>query len=185
MEELFKYYLSEEEKYALIEKLTPELPLLRTKAEISQEEIANIIGTSRQTYGAIERRARKMSWNTYLSLIWFYDYNRKTHKMIRDMKAFPHELIKQINDGDEPHDFELGLLFQSDTKNILDTLDDQARSTIKTILMVEYSRCNNVSGDAVIKLFEGMDLSNNEMSQNHKNTKTALKNIQRKRAGDE
>ena len=105
--------------------------------------------------------------------------------MIRDMKAFPHELIKQINDGDEPHAFELGLLFQSDTKNILDTLDDQARSTIKTILMVEYSRCNNVSGDAVIKLFEGMDLSNNEMSQNHKNTKTALKNIQRKRAGDE
>lgn len=52
MEELFKYYLSEEEKYALIEKLTPELPLLRAKAEISQEEIANIIGTSRQTYGA-------------------------------------------------------------------------------------------------------------------------------------
>ena len=39
MEELFKYYLSEEEKYALIEKLTPELPILRTKAEISQEEI--------------------------------------------------------------------------------------------------------------------------------------------------
>lgn len=61
MEELFKYYLSEEEKYALIEKLTPELPLLRAKAEISQEEIANIIGTSRQTYGTIERKARKMS----------------------------------------------------------------------------------------------------------------------------
>ena len=97
MEELFKYYLSEEEKYALIEKLTPELPLLRAKAEISQEEIANIIGTSRQTYGAIERKARKMSWNTYLSLVWFYDYNRKTHKLIRNMNAFPHELIKKFN----------------------------------------------------------------------------------------
>ena len=96
MEELFKYYLSEEEKYALIEKLTPELPLLRAKAEISQEEIANIIGTSRQTYGAIERRSRKMSWNTYLSLVWFFDYNRKTHKMIRNMYAFPHELIKKF-----------------------------------------------------------------------------------------
>ena len=180
MEELFKYYLSEEEKYALIEKLTPELPLLRTKAEISQEEIANIIGTSRQTYGAIERRARKMSWNTYLSLVWFYDYNRKTHKMIRDMKAFPHELIKQINDGDEPHDFELGLWFQSDTKNILDTLDDQARSTIKTILMVEYSRCKNVSGDAVIKLFEGIDFSKKEVLEEQQNTTQAIKNIKRK-----
>ncbi len=180
MEELLNYYLSEKEKYSLIEKLTPELPLLRTKAEISQEEIANIIGTSRQTYGAIERKSRKMSWNTYLSLIWFYDYNRKTHKMIREMQAFPHEIIKKFNDGDEPHDFELGLLFQADTKNILDKLDDQARSTIKTILMVEYSRCNNVSGDAVIKLFEGMDFSNNEVSQNEKATTNALKNIKRK-----
>lgn len=185
MEELFKYYISEKEKHALIEKLTPELPLLRTKAEISQEEIANIIGTSRQTYGAIERKARKMSWNTYLSLVWFYDYNRKTHKMIRNMDAFPHELIKQFNDGDEPHDFELGLLFKADTKNILETLDDQARSTIKTILMVEYSRCNNVSGEAVIKLFEGLDFSANENPQTDKDTTTALKNIQRKSLRDE
>ena len=180
MEELFPYYLSEKEKYALIKKLTPELPLLRAKAEISQEEIANIIGTSRQTYGAIERRTRKMSWNTYLSLVWFYDYNRKTHKMIRNMNAFPHELISKFNDGDEPKDFELGLLFQADTKKILETLDDQAISTIKTILMVEYSRCNNISGEAIVKLFEGMDLSKKEVSQDQKNTSQAIKNIKRK-----
>ena len=185
MEELFKYRISEKEKHALIEKFTPELPLLRTKAEISQEEIANIIGTSRQTYGAIERKSRKMTWNTYLSLVWFYDYNRKTHKMIRNLDAFPHEIIKRFNDGDEPHDFELGLLFKADTKNIIESLDDQARSTIKTVLMVEYSRCNNVSGDAVIKLFEGLDLSRNENLQSDKDTATALKNIRRECLRDE
>lgn len=180
MEELYTYYLSEEEKYALMEKLTPELPLLRTKAEISQEEIANIIGTSRQTYGAIERRARKMSWNTYLSLVWFYDYNRKTHKMIRNMDAFPHELIKKFNDGDEPQDFELGLLFRADKKNILESLDEQALSTIRTILMVEYSRCNNLSGDAIVKFFEGFNLLNKEVSELQQNTTQAIKNIKRK-----
>ena len=180
MEEFFKYYLSEEEKCELIKKLTPELPLLRTKAEISQEEIANIIGTSRQTYGAIERRARKMSWNTYLSLVWFYDYNRKTHKMIRGMSAFPHELIKKFNDGDEPQDFELGLLFRADKKNILESLDEQALATIKTILMVEYSRCNNISGEAVVKFFEGIDLSKKEASEEQQNTTQAIKNIKRK-----
>ena len=105
--------------------------------------------------------------------------------MIRNLDAFPHELIKQFNDGDEPHDFELGLLFKADTKNILETLDDQARSTIKTILMVEYSRCNNVSGEAVIKLFEGLDFSANENPQTDKDTTTALKNIQRKSLRDE
>lgn len=181
MEESFKYYLSEEEKYTLIEKLTPELPLLRAKAEISQEEIANIIGTSRQTYGAIERRVRKMSWNTYLSLIWFYDYNRKTHKMVRGMKAFPHELIKQFNDGDEPQDFELGLLFQADTKNILESLDEQARATIKTILMVEYSRCNKISNEAVVKFFEGIDFVNVGVHKNDVEITKALKTIKGKR----
>lgn len=180
MEDLLKYYLSDEEKRALIAKLTPELSTLRAKAEISQEEIATIIGTSRQTYGAIERKARKMSWNTYLSLVWFYDYNRKTHKMIRSMDAFPHELIKKFNDGDEPQDFELGLLFKADKKNILESLDEQAISTIKTILMVEYSRCNNISGEAVVKLFEGIDLSKKEPSENEKNTTRAIKNIKRK-----
>ena len=180
MEELFKYYLSEEEKYALMEKLTPELPLLRAKAEISQEEIANIIGTSRQTYGAIERRTRKMSWNTYLSLVWFYDYNRKTHKMIRNMDAFPHELIKKFNDGDEPQDFELGLLFRADKKNIIETLDEQALATIRTILMVEYSRCNNLLGDAIVKFFDGFNLLNKEVSEQQQNTTQAIKNIKRK-----
>lgn len=180
MKDLFKIYLSEEEKNELIEKLTPELLLLRTKAEISQEEIANIIGTSRQTYGAIERKARKMSWNTFLSLLWFYDYNRKTHKMIRNLSAFPHELIKNINDGDEPHDFELGMLFKDDNRNILESLDEQAFSTLKTILMVEYSRCNNISGEAVVKFFDGIDLSKKEASKEQQNTMQAIKNIKRK-----
>ena len=181
MEEYIKYYLTEEEKNTLIEELTPELSILRTKAEISQEEIANIIGTSRQTYGAIERKARKMSWNTYLSLILFYDFNRKTHKMIRGMRAFPHELIKRFNDGDEPLDFELGLLFQSDSKKIVESLDEQAIATIKTILMVEYSRCNNVSGDAVVKFFEGVNFREYGISSSSQEIATAIKNIKKER----
>ena len=180
MEELLKYHLSEEEKALLIEKLTPELQTLRAKAEISQEEIANIIGTSRQTYGAIERRARRMSWSTYMSLILFYDYNRKTHSMIRNMPAFPHEVIKRFNNGDEPQDFELGLLFQDDKLNILESLDEQALSTIKTILMVEYSRCNNISGEAVVKFFEGIDLSRKDNFKKRESTAKAIKNIKRK-----
>ena len=62
------------EKQCLISMLIPELAVLRTKTKISQDDLANIIGVSRQTYGAIERGVRKMSWNTYVSLI-FYDNN--------------------------------------------------------------------------------------------------------------
>ena len=101
------------------------------------------------------------------------------------MKAFPHELIKKFNDGDEPQDFELGLLFRADKKNIIESLDEQALATIKTILMVEYSRCNNISGEAVVKFFEGIDLSKRDVSKEHQNTKKAIKNIKREKLRDE
>ena len=178
MEELSTFFLSENEKSMLIEALSSELSVLRTKAGISQEELASIIGISRQTYGAIERKNRKMSWNTYLSLIMVYDYNKTTHSMIRESSAYPHKLIKLINNGDEPNELELGQLFSSDKENILSSLDERAIATIKTILMVEYSRCNNISNDAAIRFFEGIDLQANA-SKKDQDTSRAIKKIKK------
>jgi hypothetical protein len=59
-------------------------------------------------------------------------------------------------------------------------LDEQALSTIRTILMVEYSRCNNITGEAVVKFFEGIDLSKKEVLGEQKNASQAIKNIRRK-----
>ena len=94
-----KYWeLSQSLKNEYIEKLTTKLAALRAHADISQEDLANIIGTSRQTYYAIESRKRAMSWNTYLSLIFFYDAVEETSQMIRDIGAYPSQLVKQFND---------------------------------------------------------------------------------------
>lgn len=90
--------LSQSQKNEYIEKLTTKLAALRAHADISQEDLANIIGTSRQTYYAIESRKRAMSWNTYLSLIFFYDAVEETSQMIRDIGAYPSQLVKQFND---------------------------------------------------------------------------------------
>lgn len=57
-----KWFLTDEEKDKFIATLTPNLTILRTSAEISQEELANLIGVSRQTYSAIERKVRKMAY---------------------------------------------------------------------------------------------------------------------------
>ncbi len=76
-----------------IEILTENLAPLRAKAGMTQEEIANIIGVSRQTYYSIETRKRSMSWLIYLSLILLYDTNVNTHSMIRDLNAYPTELM--------------------------------------------------------------------------------------------
>ena len=84
-----KWSLSTKEKDRLIAALTPELATLRTKADISQEDLAELIGVSRQTYGALERGARKMSWTTFLSLVLFYDCNQKTHQTAAPESPIP------------------------------------------------------------------------------------------------
>lgn len=93
MDSVSKWLLTDAEKDGYIATLTPHLALLRTQADISQEELANLIGVSRQTYSSIERKVRRMSWNTYLSLLFFFDHNKKTHKLLRQLSIYPNRLI--------------------------------------------------------------------------------------------
>ena len=141
MEAVSKWLLTENEKNSFIATLTPHLSMLRAQAEISQEELANLIGISRQTYSAIERKNRRMSWSTYLSLILFYDQNRKTHKTIRQLSIFPQKLVVRYNDGVDYSDYELSSLLGDKSDTIIDHLDDQAKGAIRALVMVEYARC--------------------------------------------
>lgn len=129
-----KWLLTDEEKDKFIATLTPNLTILRTSAEISQEELANLIGVSRQTYSAIERKVRKMAWSTYLSLVLFYDHNRKTHKLIRQLSIFPKELVIRFNDGVDYSDFEISSFLGNKSEEIIEHLDDQAKGAIRAMV---------------------------------------------------
>ena len=126
-----KVSLSAKEKDRLIAALTPELATLRTKAEISQEELAELIGISRQTYGAIERDVREMSWTTFLSLVLFYDCNQKTHQMLRSIKAIPQELMRKFNTGNETKELDLGAFLGEGADTIIESLFMLGYSIIK------------------------------------------------------
>ena len=102
-----RWRMTEQEKEQLIDLLTPELPVLRKKAKISQDDLSNLLGVSRQTYGANERRSRRMTWNTYLSIILFYDKNPNTHELIRSLGVYPQEMISRFNPGGEAPYIEL------------------------------------------------------------------------------
>lgn len=91
-----KWVVGPDYKDSYIEVMTENLLPLRTKADITQEELAAMIGTSRQTYYMIESKRRQMSWNTYLSLLLFFDTNVETHSMLRDLNAYPIDLIKKM-----------------------------------------------------------------------------------------
>lgn len=151
-----KWLLTDEEKDIFIGTLTPNLTVLRTKSEISQEELANLIGVSRQTYSAIERRVRRMAWSTYLSLVLFYDHNQKTHKMIRQLSIFPLELIIRFNDGVDYSDYELSSFLGNKSEEIIEHLDEQAKGAIRAVFMMEYARCTAVSNGAVIGSLSGI-----------------------------
>lgn len=92
-----KWMIDQQLKDNYTEVLSENLAPLRAKAGITQEELANLIGISRQTYYALETKKRNLSWSTYLALILFYDTNVNTHIMLRDINAYPSELMVKIS----------------------------------------------------------------------------------------
>lgn len=170
-----KWILSSTEKARLINALTKELVILRTKADISQGELANLIGVSRQTYGAIERSSRLMTWNTYLSLVLFYDYNRNTHQLIRSLDIFPQELVKRFNDDSELSNQELNAFLGEGSQQIVNKLDDQALHSIRTMIMIEYARCTSLPSEAVVKSFDGVMFTKPNASENKVDAAKAIK----------
>lgn len=86
------WQFSKEEKAKRTQQLAVELSALRGKVGASQEEIADAIGVTRQTYSAYENAVRPIPWNIYLALMFYFDYIPSTHKMIRQLDIFPTEL---------------------------------------------------------------------------------------------
>lgn len=88
-------------KERLLEIMTDNLPALRAKIGLSQDEVSNIIGISRQTYCAIETHKRKMSWNTFMSLLFLFWYNEKTKLLVSAIDVFPEELQAALHRGNQ------------------------------------------------------------------------------------
>ncbi len=72
-------------KNKMTELFRNELPVLRAKARVSQGELAQKIGISRQTYSSLETGKREMSWTTFLALIAYFQNNENTNKMINEI----------------------------------------------------------------------------------------------------
>ena len=185
MNSVSKWLLTDAEKDEFIATLTPNLPALRTQAEISQEELANLLGISRQTYSAIERKVRKMAWSTYLSLVLFFDHNQKTHKMLRMLSLFPTALITRFNDGVDFSSFSISSILGNRAETILEHLDEQALQSIHAIIMVEYARCTQLPSEAIVKSFSGVNLLNSSPSPKDVEAVKTLKSIQKTTAYEE
>lgn len=169
--------LTEAAREALILRFVDELPVLRTKLGLSQTELANLVDISRQTYSSIETRKRKLSWGIFLSLVLVFDSNAQTHDIIRRENLFPKSIIKNVEDASSISSF-----VQIDSDDIRNHLDEQAIYAIETVIMLEYARCNNMTGDAVIKAFDGKRLT--QVTEQDIKVRKALENIKNRNADD-
>lgn len=91
-----QWSISSAVKKEYINALVPELKLLRAKASISQDDLAYVLSISRQTYCQIENGNKEMSWNIYLSLIFFFDSIDETSKLLELLKIYPGEFVERI-----------------------------------------------------------------------------------------
>lgn len=88
------------DKDELINKFIFGLPVLRARIGMTQDEIGEIVGISRQTYSSIETRKRKLSWTTYRSLLFVFYFDSDTRESIENADLFPENLKKTLNVND-------------------------------------------------------------------------------------
>ena len=88
--------MNEKTKELLVERMTENLVVLRAKLGITQAELADIAGMSRQTILAIEKKQRPMTWNTFLSLLFIFSLNKNTEALLKLFEILTDELIDYI-----------------------------------------------------------------------------------------
>lgn len=90
------FTLASDTREILIDKMTENLPVLRKKLKLSQENLAKFIGSSRYTVMLIETKKRRMTWNTFLSLVLLFDKNEETAVLLRALEIYTDELDNMI-----------------------------------------------------------------------------------------
>ena len=90
--------MDDAQKAVLIKNMAENLPILRKKMNVTQAELAALIGVSRNTLVYIETGKKTMTWNMFLSLILIFTKNKGTDKLLNVLEIYTDELndfIKQ------------------------------------------------------------------------------------------
>ena len=77
-----------------IRNMTKNLSVLRTMLNLTQAELASIIGIGRQTLVAVENNKRAMSWSVFLSLLFVFSQNKETQVLLEVFNIYTSELKK-------------------------------------------------------------------------------------------
>lgn len=66
-----------QEQELLLKEFVVRLPKIRKRMKVSQTELGEKVGLSRQTISAIERGSIPLTWNNYLAILFYVYFNDK------------------------------------------------------------------------------------------------------------
>ena len=76
-----------------IDIMIKNLPVLRAASTLTQAQLAEKLGVSRQTIVSIETRKRQMPWSLYLAMICIFEQYNETHELLAKLEMFSSEFI--------------------------------------------------------------------------------------------
>jgi DNA-binding XRE family transcriptional regulator len=89
--------ISSERKQELCKLLASNLPTLRTKANLSQNVLADRLGFTRQTISAIEGKKRNMQWSTFSALVLFFSKDTEINQIMTVMGILNEDIGKYLS----------------------------------------------------------------------------------------
>lgn len=102
-----EYKLTDEQLY-MISVLSQALPHLRKDLGISQTQLAQKVGISRQMISLIERQLQPMTWTQFLAIVFFFksnnDFDKGNKKISKKYPNVVEQLLLleyQLNSGED------------------------------------------------------------------------------------
>lgn len=93
--------IDESAKNAAIENMTKSMVALRTMMGLTQEELADLIGVTRQTMYAYESKKRTMPWSVFLALLFVFEKSDTVKPLLKVLKIYPSwfdQIFRDLND---------------------------------------------------------------------------------------
>lgn len=85
------------ERKSVIDDFVEELPKMRKRLGISQTELGEKVGLSRQTISLVERKQLALTWNNYLAIMMFFSLNSKNVFYFPKSKGYKnYDLLAQL-----------------------------------------------------------------------------------------
>lgn len=84
--------MREEQRADCIAKLIKNLPTLRTMLHFSQSDLADRIGVTRQQIVSLETQKRRMTWMTFLAILFVFSENQETRLLLETFGIYTSDL---------------------------------------------------------------------------------------------